>query len=129
MHPPLRDELHVPLARSLPREGDVITTREAAAGGREPIMNGTRCSIDEALLQRAYCEFLEMPGLRLTCLQAQRLWALDEWTCLQLLACLVETGFLCRSARGVYGRLSDGQQPCPLRTTAALRPHGKEDAV
>jgi DNA-binding IclR family transcriptional regulator len=54
------------------------------------------------MLQRICGEFLEMPGLRLTLEQAQRLWGLDEQTCRELLAVLVEAKFLCRSADGAY---------------------------
>ncbi len=66
-------------------------------------------AVDEVLLRRARSEFLEMPGLRLTCPQAQRLWGLDEWSCLQLLESLVDAKFLYRSPHGMYARLSDGQ--------------------
>ena len=37
--------------------------------------------LDEGLLRRIRSEFLEMPGLRLSREQAQRLWALDAATC------------------------------------------------
>jgi hypothetical protein len=68
-----------------------------------------RCSVvDDALLQRVYGEFLEMPGLRLTCRQAQRLWGLDESACLQLLEFLVDAKFLCRPGHGMYTRVTDG---------------------
>ena len=63
---------------------------------------------DDALLQRVYSEFLEMPGLRLTCQQAQRLWGLDQETCLELLEFLVDAKFLCRPGHGMYTRLTDG---------------------
>ena len=62
----------------------------------------------DPLLQRVYCEFLEMPGLRLTLQQAQRLWALDEQTCLTLLDFLVDAKFLCQPTRGTYTRLTEG---------------------
>ena len=58
-------------------------------------MNGqTRAKIDDRMLQRVCGEFLEMPGLRLTCKQAQRLWGLDEPTCRELLEYLVDAKFL-----------------------------------
>jgi hypothetical protein len=63
-------------------------------------------NIDD-LLQRVYGEFLEMPGLRLTCPQAQRLWGLDEQTCRTVLDFLVEARFLCRLDRGAYFRATD----------------------
>ena len=68
----------------------------------------SRVGIDDRMLQRACGEFLEMPGLRLTCLQAQRLWGLDEPTCRELLEFLVDAKFLRRSSGGMYARTSDG---------------------
>ena len=65
--------------------------------------------ITDALLQRVCGEFLEMPGLRLTCQQARRLWDLDESTCQAILDFLVDTRFLARPERdGAYSRLTDG---------------------
>jgi hypothetical protein len=71
-------------------------------------MTVRRSVVDDALLQRVYGEFLEMPGLRLTCRQAQRLWGLDESACLELLEFLVDSKFLCRPGHGMYTRLTDG---------------------
>jgi hypothetical protein len=71
-------------------------------------MTVKRSVVDDALLQRVYGEFLEMPGLRLTCQQAQRLWGLDEAACLKLLECLVDAKFLCRPGHGMYTRVTDG---------------------
>jgi hypothetical protein len=70
-------------------------------------MTVKRSVVDAALLQRVYGEFLEMPGLRLTCQQAQRLWGLDESACLQLLEFLVDAKFLCRPGHGMYTRVTD----------------------
>jgi hypothetical protein len=47
-------------------------------------------------------EYLEMPGLRLTKQQAQRLWALDLATCDELLDTLVGAQFLRRTHGGEY---------------------------
>lgn len=63
---------------------------------------------DEHLLHRIRGEYLEMPGLRLTREQAQRLWALDATTCTRLLDCLTDAKFLQRDANGRYGRIGDG---------------------
>ena len=54
------------------------------------------------LLEMVKAEYLEMPGLRLTGRQAQRLWALDAATCDALLDMLESTHFLRRSPRGDY---------------------------
>ena len=70
-------------------------------------MRNRPVAIDEALLQRVCGEFLEMPGLRLTPQQAQRLWGLDEHTCLALLEHLVDAKFLCRPRHGMFTRLTD----------------------
>jgi hypothetical protein len=62
----------------------------------------------DQILRRIRAEYLEMPGLRLTPAQAQRLWALEAHTCLQLLESLTTAGFLVRKDNGTYGRLTDG---------------------
>ena len=49
--------------------------------------------IDE-VLQRIQGEFVEMPGLRLTPAQAQRLWGLERDVCDALLGALVDAKFL-----------------------------------
>jgi hypothetical protein len=71
-------------------------------------MTVRRSVVDDALLQRVCGEFLEMPGLRLTRPQAQRLWGLDESACLQVLDSLVDSKFLCRAGQGMYTRVTDG---------------------
>ena len=76
-------------------------------------MNARHGTLDEALLRRVHGEFLEMPGLWLTGQQAQRLWGLDEGTCLELLELLVDARFLYRSGRGIYTRLTDGRDAGP----------------
>ena len=63
--------------------------------------------VDERLsaaLRRAKGEFLEMPGLRLTLAQAQRLWAIDQALCDAVLATLVEARFLVQSRNASYIR-------------------------
>ncbi len=67
----------------------------------------------EQTLQRMCGEYLEMPGLRLTCRQAQRLWALDEATCIELLNILLEAGFLRQTRDGSYARTFDGPAHLP----------------
>jgi hypothetical protein len=70
----------------------------------EPIVT----TLSDAIRHRICGEYLEMPGLRLTCAQAQRLWGLDEQTCLLLFATLIRDGFLHRHTDGRYGRATDG---------------------
>ena len=68
-------------------------------------------------------EYLEMPGLRLTRQQAQRLWGLDEQTCMKLLDRLVDLKFLFLSADGNYMRLTEGNiSPEALRMAKANIP-------
>lgn len=70
------------------------------------------------ILRRIRSEYLEMPGLRLTQRQAQRLWGLDEPTCAQLLDSLTEARFLHRRDDGTYARLTDEAVAAPLRAKA-----------
>jgi hypothetical protein len=53
---------------------------------------------------RARGEYLEMPGLSLTRLQAQRLWGLDADVCGRVLDVLTQSGFLRRNGDGEYVR-------------------------
>jgi hypothetical protein len=64
------------------------------------------CATDQ-IIRRVRGEYLEMPGLRLTQKQAQRLWGLDSTACTQVLDALTEAHFLCRKADGSYARVSD----------------------
>jgi hypothetical protein len=65
------------------------------------------------VLQRIQGEFIEMPGLRLTAAQAQRLWGLDREVCDRLLGALVEAKFLARTRDGAFVRL-EGAKPSPV---------------
>ncbi len=77
----------------------------------------------DQILRRIYGEYLEMPGLRLTCAQAQRLWGLDEHTCDQLLETLTADGFLYQRGDGTYSRRTDGAAVFPsVRMAKAERP-------
>ena len=61
-------------------------------------------SIDD-VFSRVQGEFLEMPGLRLTELQARRLWGLDAISCATLLNALIEAKFLFRTQDGAFMRV------------------------
>ena len=65
--------------------------------------------IDQAL-QRIQGEYVEMPGLRLTAAQAQRLWGLERDICHALLGALVDAKFLSETRDGAFVRL-DGARP------------------
>lgn len=60
------------------------------------------------LFHRICGEYTEMPGLRLTLPQAQRLWDLDATLSRLALDSLVQSGFLKRTENGQYLRRSDG---------------------
>ena len=76
------------------------------------------------LLTRIRGEYLEMPGLRLTFEQAQRLFGVDRTLCMMLLDALVEAKFLCVTSDGAYMRLIDGAdvlRPRPAKADRADR--------
>lgn len=51
-------------------------------------------------VRRVRAEFLEMPGLKLTVWQAQRLWGVDRPTCEAVIETLTEAQFLSRTRDG-----------------------------
>jgi hypothetical protein len=67
-------------------------------------------AIDQ-LLTRVRGEYDEMPGLRLTLLQAARLWSLDPVTCAALLDFLVKSDFLVRTRDGAFMRADAAAPP------------------
>ena len=56
-------------------------------------------------VNRVRSEYLEMPGLVLTGVQARRLWNLDDSVCEAVLAVLVDERFLAQSSSGGYLRV------------------------
>ncbi len=73
----------------------------------------------EEALRRIKSEFVEMPGLRLTSAQAQRLWGLESEFCESILGALVDAKFLLRTGDGVFVRVDAG---APRRMTRNTRP-------
>ena len=69
------------------------------------------------VLQRIQGEFSEMPGLRLTASQAQRLWGLERAVCDELLGALVDAKFLSQTRDGAFIKTDGGPQIS--RTAAA----------
>ena len=59
-------------------------------------------------LRRIRAEYLEMPGLRLTLGQAQRLCGIERTLCQTVLEALVSERFLCVKADGAYARVGEG---------------------
>jgi len=84
-------------------------------------MNTTTHVDASNLLQRIQGEFLEMPGLRLTPEQAERLWGLDHQTCADVLANLVLEKFLTCAADGRYARLTEGRVEISRRLSRSAR--------
>lgn len=76
-----------------------------------------------ALLERLRAEFLEMPGLRLTPAQVQRLCGIDPGMCQSLLDALVAATFLCTTSDGHYMRMADGATRHPQVAKATLSAH------
>ena len=62
----------------------------------------------ELMLNRVRAAYLEMPGLRLTLQQTQRLCGVEREMCQVVLDALVEADFLCAKTDGTYARVSDG---------------------
>ena len=67
------------------------------------------------LIRRVRGEYLEMPGLRITARQAQRLFGLDATTCDEILDRLRQSGFLLRTGDGLFTLAQAGDQAAPPR--------------
>ena len=67
-----------------------------------PSMSMTFLTDMTDLLRLVRAEYREMPGLRLTQRQAQRLWNLDSTTCEGILEALESTRFLRRTSDHSY---------------------------
>jgi hypothetical protein len=56
------------------------------------------------LMELVEAEYAEMPGLSVTLLQAQRLWAVDRRTCEEVFSRLVRNGALRMTTKGQFVR-------------------------
>ena len=84
----------------------------------------------DTMLKRIRGEYLEMPGLRLTMAQAQRLCGVERTLCQRVLGTLVETGFLCVKKDGTYARVTDGaDSPRPRSAKAYLETNVRSEKV
>jgi Fic family protein len=63
--------------------------------------------VDEAV-ELMRMEYAEMPGLKLTFVQAQRLWNISQEACERALGELTRSGFLDRTRDGAYVRRASG---------------------
>lgn len=66
-------------------------------------------SIVTEWLRLIQAEYLEIPGLRLTRLQVQRLWGLDPHMCDVLLDALIAAKFLKRTPKDAYVLTSESR--------------------
>ena len=60
--------------------------------------------VPASLVDRVRGEYIEMPGLRLTLAQAQRLFGLDPVACALVLEALTRERFLCRGGDGRFAQ-------------------------
>ncbi len=65
-------------------------------------------SLNQEVLERLRAEYLEMPGLRLTIEQVQRLCGIERAICSVALETLVDAKFLCTKPNGAYARVTEG---------------------
>ena len=73
-------------------------------GGTFPAAERRDAQNRERIVRRVVSEYQQMPGLRLTLLQACRLFGLDQAACERVMSGLVSIGFLTRGSRGLYQR-------------------------
>jgi hypothetical protein len=76
-------------------------------------------TIDE-VVGRLRTEFLEMPGLRLTGAQVERLCGIEHTLCQRVLEALVEEAFLSAAADGNYARTTSEDRARPRVARAAI---------
>jgi hypothetical protein len=89
------------------------------------LIEGSSMSVSpEELRERIRGEYLEMPGLRLTLAQMQRLSGVEGALCQVVLSALVDEKFLCVTPMGAYARSTDGQIARPRAAKADSR-HGE----
>jgi hypothetical protein len=93
----------------------------------ETVMAPESLRATDDVLRRVQAEFLEMPGLRLTKSQAQRLWGLDTVSCDALLNALIDAKFLFQARDGAFMRV---EYAAPIKMTRApLRSREKATAA
>ena len=73
----------------------------------------------DILPSRIRAEYLEMPTLRLTPEQVQRLCGIERMICQLVLNELVDAKFLCVKVDGHYARLTEGCVPSQEATRSA----------
>jgi hypothetical protein len=71
------------------------------------------------VIERLRAEFVEMPDLRLSSGQVERLCGVEHTMCQSILDALVDAKFLCRKPDGIYARLTDDTAPPARRGNRA----------
>ena len=76
------------------------------------------------LVQRIRAEYASVPGLKITCAQASRLWSAPEPECVAAFDLRVSEGVLWRAPSGRYVALPSPERPAVISEVASLRcPH------
>lgn len=77
--------------------------------------------LDQRVLERLRAEYLEMPGLKLTIEQVQRLCGIEPAMCKPVLDALVKVRFLRLNSDGTYVRSTEGSPSLPPPAKAPLK--------
>jgi len=86
--------------------------------------------LPDGLLERLRAEYREMPGMRLTAAQVQRLCGIERAIWQEVLERLVEAKFLRVSAHGTYACLQEGElsrRRAPGGNGRRFRPLSRDD--
>ena len=109
----------------LTRRADGVFVR-GLTRARSPVLGGdqmdpvTPVEPGELLLQRIRREYRELPALRLSLRQAQRLWGVDAATRDAAIRRLLDERFLCCTPGGTYAREKRRwPRPAPIKATLA----------
>jgi hypothetical protein len=73
-----------------------------------------RVKSERTFVDRVRSEYAEMPGMRLTAAELQRLCGVERLICRTILDVLMDAGYLKRHDDGTYSRASED----PIRTNA-----------
>ena len=87
-------------------------------GSDFPAMNTL---LDQRLIQRIWAEYLEMPGMKLTMEQVQRLCGIEAPVCKAMLDSLVQAQFLSQKPDGSYVRMTEGKTSARRAAKAELK--------
>jgi hypothetical protein len=96
---------------------------------------GSKVLAYQQAFERICAEFLEMPGMRLTAQQLERLSGVDRAVCACVLDDLTRAGFLSRWTDGSYGKSTDdsvsrsGRVPSDGQRPTLHAAHGKSHFV